>query len=123
MKKIGEDEVAVTGITVNIDGKKQNLAMIDDYTFLQGDTGYILFDDINFDGQTDIAVTTSFGTPNLYLNYWVFEPRQNQFKFVGNYSRLKLNHKDKILSNTEKVSAAKYINNQYFWKNGVLTKK
>jgi len=123
VKHTDEDEVLLTSITVTQNNIVQKLKFSDDFTFLKGETGYILFSDINFDGKTDIAITTSFGTPNLYLSYWIFNSDSKRYKFIGNFSKFSIDDKLKTLSNSEKINAAKYRNNHYFWKNNALIKK
>ncbi len=58
-------------------------------------------------------MTTSFGLANLYMDYWVFDPVNKQYAYIGNLCELKINSKDKTLSNVVKVNAAEYENNIY----------
>lgn len=74
-EKIANDEKSIKKINVSINGSQQTLMVSQDTSILDGDIGYISFADINFDNVPDLALTTSFGTPNLYLDYWIFDPK------------------------------------------------
>ena len=123
VKEIASDEILLKSLNIINKGNKYSLQILSETSMLDGDRGYISFSDINFDGFPDIAITTSFGLANLYLDYWVYDSPNHKYLYVGNYSRLELNHKLKILSNITKVNAAKYENNTYSWKGYDLVKR
>lgn len=89
---------------------------------LDGDVGVVSFEDIDFDGHLDIALSTSFGLPNLYLDYWVYSAKKDVFIKVGNYSKFDIDSKNRVLTNTQKESAAKYVKNTFSWDAGKLIK-
>lgn len=123
MTPLEVDEVSLSSIEVINSHQKQKLSISPDTSLIEGDKGYISFKDINFDGHPDLAITTSFGLANLYLDYWVYDVATKQYVFVGNHAELKLNKKSKTLSNTIKVSAAEYKNNTYTWSDNQLIRK
>jgi len=87
------------------------------------DTGYIKNKDINFDGHADIAITTSFGTPNLYFDYWVYDTKEEGFIYVGNYGDFDIDIDKKILLTNEKINAANYKKSSYQWQGNTLISK
>lgn len=121
--RLAADEIQLKSILVSYRGKQQALEMSPDTSMLDGDKGVVLFDDINFDGIPDVAISTSFGLANQYMDYWVFDKEKDQFSRVGNYVRFALHPSDKSLSNTVKDDAATYQDNTYFWRSGKLVKK
>jgi len=114
-KKVNSDEKILSSLLVSNQGNKHLLKITEDTSILKGDKGYISFLDINFDAIPDIAVTTSFGLANVFLDYWVYNTTNSQYVFVGNFARLKLNKNLKTLSNRIKVNAVEYKNNTYIW--------
>ncbi|MFK5947345.1 MAG: hypothetical protein QM500_01080 [Methylococcales bacterium] len=120
---IAADEKLLKTLEVINDDKTHSLQIENEVSMLDGDRGYVSFSDINFDGYPDIAITTTFGLANLYLDYWVYKPRSHKYKYLGNYAKFKLNAKLNTLSNVIKVNAAKYDNNTYLWKGYSLIKK
>ncbi|MDH5447000.1 MAG: hypothetical protein OEY52_15745 [Gammaproteobacteria bacterium] len=114
-RKLADDEKLLESITITRNGIKHQLKISPDTTFLEGDIGYISFDDINFDGIPDAAITTSFGTPNLYLDYWVYVTKAKHYKKIGNYSRFKLDPVSKTVSTITKINAANYKKVRYKW--------
>lgn len=121
--KIADDESKLISIEVTYLGKKHSLRVSPDTTLMRGERGLILFEDINFDNLPNIAVSTSFGVANLYMDYWIFNRKNNNFLRIGNYSRFSLDPKNKTLSNTVKISAKRYTKNIYSWHNSKLIKK
>lgn len=121
-ESLAEDEKLLKTLLVTTDKKEHTLSITPDTAILDGDTGYISFTDINFDGISDLAITTSFGTPNLYLDYWVFNPKNSSYIFVGNFPKFILNKKDKTLSATVKNSAENYETKKWKWENNNLKK-
>jgi len=115
-KNLGTDKKVLQTLNVEYNGKTFPLAISKDTTIRDGDNGFVLFDDINFDGITDIAITTSFGKTNLYLDYWVYNKSDNKFEYVGNYVKFSVDQKNKTLSTIVKDVAAKFDNVSYTWK-------
>lgn len=123
VEKIASDEKLIQKLDIVNQGNSYTLNISEDTSMLEGDRGYISFADINFDAIPDVAVTTSFGLANLYVDYWVFDPVNKQYDYIGNFSELKINSKDKTLSNVVKINAANYENNLYMWQGIKLVKK
>jgi len=115
MKAIADDEKQLISITIKRDGKTHKLEISPDVTVLAGDIGDIRFNDINFDGIPDTSITTSFGAPNLYLDYWVYIPESKSYQKLGNYSVFELDPKTKTISTMTKINAASYKNVKYKW--------
>ncbi len=115
VEKRASDEIALVALNVVNQGKVHLLKITKDVSMLDGDKGYISFSDINFDGSPDLAITTSFGLANLYLDYWVYDTDNKKYSYIGNFSVFKFDFKNKVLSNTVKVNAAKYENTTYKW--------
>ena len=121
--KVSDNEKQLKSLHILNDGRIQTLKIVDDVFMFDGDRGYVSFADINFDGYPDIAITTSFGLANLYLDYWVYEPHRHTYQYIGNYAKFELNTRLKNLSNEVKVSAVKYEKNTYYWEESHLIKK
>ena len=122
-ENVADDEKTIKKITTKINNLEQVLPVTNDTSILDGDLGYISFADINFDKIPDLALTTSFGTPNLYLDYWVFDPQQKKYVSVGNYPKFTINEKSKTLSAKIKNNAEDYQNVEWRWDNNKLQKK
>lgn len=120
---VESDEKTMQALDVVFKSNKYRLNIIPDTSILDGDRGYISFTDINFDGTPDIAITTSFGLANLYLDYWVYDTSKKQYSYLGNYAKFNLDTKNKTLSNVIKINAAKYENNTYKWQGLSLVKE
>lgn len=105
---LAADEIRLKALAVSYHGKQQILGITPGTSLLTGDKGLILVEDINFDGMDDIAVSTSFGLANQYMDYWVFDKAKDRFIKLGNHARFTLHPADKALSNTVKVDAAHY---------------
>ena len=123
VEDIASDEKSLKKLNIDYKGEKYKLIISDDVSMLKGDKGYISFEDINFDGVADIALTTSFGLANLYLDYWVYNTDLNKYIYIGNHAKFDINYKNHSLSNTVKVSAAKYDKKTYIWKDFNLIAK
>lgn len=123
VKKIASDEKLLQRLNIVNQDNKYTLNITKDTSILKGDRGYISFADINFDAAPDIAITTSFGLANLYIDYWVYDTIKKKYAYLGNFSEFKINNKDKTLSNIVKISAAKYKNTIYTWQGFKLVKK
>jgi hypothetical protein len=120
---LADDEIRLTSLLVNYRGEQYSLQITADTSLLEGDRGIIAFEDINFDGIADIAISTSFGLANQYMDYWVFDSAKKGFDKIGNHVRFNLHPADKTLSNTVKVNAASYQENIYHWQDRKLVKK
>ena len=114
-KVLSSDEKLLQRLNVIESGNKFVLNIVKDTTIIDGDKGYISFKDINFDNVPDLAITTSFGLANLYMDYWVYDTVKNEYAYIGNYAKFEINLKNKTLANIVKVSAAKYKNTKYSW--------
>jgi hypothetical protein len=121
-ESIAEDERKITELLVKLNGIQQILKTSPDTTLFDGDIGHISFSDINFDGIPDLAITTSFGTSNLYLDYWVFNIQQKKYIFVGNYPQFTIDDNEKKLKATIKNNAADYQSVEWHWKSDTLEK-
>lgn len=109
------DEKILQVLKVDYQGKIHRLEMTADTSMLDGDIGFIALEDINFDGNPDLSITTSFGLANLYLDYWVFDPDRQQFHYLGNYAKFERDEKNKTLSNVVKENAATYTSSTFSW--------
>ena len=122
-ENIAEDEKLIKAVKVDVNSIQQTFAVSPDTTLLDGDIGYISFADINFDKIPDLAITTSFGTPNLYLDYWVYDTKQKKYTPVGNYPKFTINEKKKTLSAKVKSNAENYQNIEWSWNGNTLQKR
>lgn len=117
---VADDEKSIDQLIANTNQKTQTLLVTENTSLLTGDIGYISFADINFDDVPDLAITTSFGTPNLYLDYWVFNTDIKQYVFVGNFPELKLDKKNKTITTEVKSNAENYKIEKWHWHRGEL---
>ena len=120
---IAEDEKLVDQLEVHMGKTKQTLKITENTSLLAGDIGFISCADINFDNQPDLAITTSFGTPNLYLDYWVFNLATQKYEYVGNYSEFTLDTKNKTITTTVKDNAESYTTTKWYWQGTELQQK
>ncbi|WLQ11712.1 hypothetical protein O5O45_18455 [Hahella aquimaris] len=111
-----DDELHITAINISRGKRRQTLTLSPDALLLPGDRGYISFEDINFDNHADIAVTTSLGAANLYLDYWVYSEEQKRYVKVGNYPVFKLHPDTQTLTTEVRVNAAQYDRKAYQWR-------
>ena len=74
--RLAVDEIQLKAVLVSYRGKQQRLELSPDTSMLDDDKGVVLFDDINFDGIPDLAISTSFGLANQYMDYWIFDNRE-----------------------------------------------
>ena len=123
VKKVASDEKFLQQLNIVNQDNKYTLNVTKDTSILKGDRGYISFADINFDAIPDIAITTSFGLANLYVDYWVYDTVKKKYSYLGNLPEFKINKKNKTLSTVVKISAAKYKNTTYKWQGFKLVKK
>lgn len=119
-QKISDDEFSLTALEVTNNGKISTLSVTPDTSIFEGDSGYISFTDINFDSFPDIAVSTSFGVTNMYMDYWVYLPDQQKYVSVGNFPKFTVDPANKALSAIVKIDAAKYENNVWKWQESNL---
>lgn len=117
---VAADEIHLLAVKVRSPLGSKELPVTPDTTMLAGDQGYLSFPDINFDGVADLALMTSFGTPNLYMDYWVYLPQAREYRAVGNYPQLQIDTSSKTLNAIVKENAAKYEKKVWQWENGQL---
>ena len=122
-ENIANDEKSLKKIYISTNGNQQTLEVSKDTNILSGDIGYISFTDINFDKVPDLAITTSFGTPNLYLDYWIFDSKEQKYLAVGNHPKFDINKQKKTLNAKIKDSADNYQNIEWHWNNNTLEKR
>lgn len=122
-EKVAFDEKILKTLKIIHHDIKQTLHITKNTSMLDGDRGYISFADINFDNIPDLAITTSFGLANLYLDYWVFDNSKKKYVYLGNFTRFKLNTENKTLSNVVKLNAANYENSTFKWQGLKLIKR
>lgn len=113
------DERALEAVSV----AGQDLPISSGVTIIDGDKGVVNFQDINFDGHRDLAVTTSFGVANLYLDYWVYDVENKEFRYVGNFPKLEPAEERKVLTSQVKVNAESYEQTVWVWEEGELVGK
>lgn len=122
-KSIAENEIELTQASISYDGKKQILDISPDVSMMDGATGIVQFDDINFDGMPDLAISTSFGVANQYFDYWVHDREGDEYKFVGNFPKFTINKINKMLEATVKLNATSYEKQIYRWQGIKLIRK
>lgn len=120
---IDKDELGLLALTVINNRKKFELPISADTSLLEGDMGFISFPDINFDSIPDLAITTSFGVANLYLDYWVYQPEQKNYFYVGNLPQLILDSSTRTITTRVKNNAGSYEESSLIWSNGSLIKR
>lgn len=113
-------ERALIALSVTVNDEVQDLPVANGITLFEGDRGYVLLQDIDFDGHYDIGVTTSFGVANLYLDYWVYDASEQNFRYVGNFPQLTPKPDEQVLTSTTRVDAASYEHLTWVWKDGDL---
>lgn len=118
--KQSNEEVLLKTVLIQINETKQELSLSEATIMFTGDTGYMIFDDINFDGFPDLGISTSFGIANHYFDYWVFNVEEKKFNKIGNYPRFTLHPEQKTLSYSVKINAAEYQEKSYQWRDGSL---
>lgn len=119
---IVNDELGLQALLVSLHGHEYSLTISPDTSLLDGDSGYISFEDLNFDTVPDLAITTSFGTPNLYFDYWIYDSAKKVYIRVGNFPKFTLNNVDQTLTAQVKHSAAQYEHTTYSWNGNKLVK-
>lgn len=111
--KIAGNEIELTQANVALEGKQHELKLSDDTSMTEGSKGSVLFGDINFDGVPDLAVSTSFGTANQYLDYWIYDPAAKEYAFVGNFPRLVADLATRTLKADVRINAASHETQVY----------
>jgi hypothetical protein len=61
----------------------------------------------------DLAVSTSFGTANQYLDYWIYDPAAKEYASVGNFPRLVPDPATKTLKADVRMNAASHATQVY----------
>jgi hypothetical protein len=122
-KLIAENEMELSQAAVEMDGIKTIQNISPDTSMLDGDIGIVLFDDINFDGTPDLAISTSFGVANQYFDYWVRDNASGKYLSLGSLPKLSLNKTSKTLEATVKLNAANYEKQVYEWLGNNLIRK
>ena len=112
-RKIADNEIELPEAMVALEGKQHRLSLSADTSMTDGNKGSVLFDDISFDGMPDLAVSTSFGTANQYLDYWIYDPAAKEYVFVGNFPRLVPDPATKTLQADVRMNAASYETQVY----------
>ncbi|MGM8224970.1 XAC2610-related protein [Cellvibrio sp. ARAG 10.3] len=120
---VAEDEKLISAVVIKNNSTKQTLPVTEATSMLDGDVGYISFSDINFDSVPDLAIPTSFGTPNLYLDYWVYDVQKQAYEYLGNFPQFSIDKKRKIITTRVKESAAEYQIAEWHWNKGKLERK
>jgi len=115
-----DDERPLIALTLEVNDTQHRLEMSEGVTVIDGDRGYIQLVDINFDGIKDIAITTSFGVANLYLDYWVYLPEEKTFEYLGNYPQLTPDEDTQTLEARVRQSAEDYDYQKWVWQQGEL---
>ena len=121
-KPIAENEIELTQITIDVDGKKYTHNLSPDTSMTDSDTGIVIFEDINFDGMPDLAISTSFGVANQYFDYWIYDKQSSAYFAVGNFPKLKLDPLRKTLTASVKINAAAYETQIFSWQGKKLVK-
>jgi len=112
---LSDDEIALTDARVSDNGKEYTLKLSPDVSMIKGDTGIISITDVNFDGHTDMAISTSFGVANQYFDYWIFDAKKSSYQKVGNYPKFQIDTSTKTLRTSIKLNAAQYETKKYYW--------
>lgn len=111
--RIADNEIELTQADVALEGKRHQLKLSADTSMTEGNKGSVLFDDISFDGMPDLAVSTSFGTANQYLDYWIYDPVAKEYASVGNFPRLVPDPTTKTLKADVRMNAASHETQVY----------
>jgi len=116
LETLAEDEWLIKSVTLS-DSAGKNLITVegsDEVILLEGDILLMQYRDINFDNKMDLAISTSFGTPNLYFDYWI-KTATNRYLYVGNHPVFLIDTTKKQLSTSTKSNAAEYQQQQWEW--------
>ena len=71
--------------------------------------------DINFDGYNDILFATQLGVANTFADYWLFDPKNEEFYRLGNYPIFSIDNDQKRLKTYERggYGGMVYESNEY----------
>lgn len=78
--------------------------------------------DINFDGYADLFLMSShgYGLANVWGDYWLFDPRSERFRYLGEHARFRIDTQRKRLLNSAKSSAVDVVDKEYAFGGGKL---
>jgi len=80
----------------------QSLAVHGMMPIMKTEDFFIAAEDINFDGYNDLSFATSRGVANTYADYWLFDPPQAAFRYLGNYPLFKVDLQRRELTTYER---------------------
>lgn len=116
-------EQVITHITITAAGLSQNLPVSADTTLHEQATGIVFMPDINADGHPDLALMTSYGTPNSYYDYWLFLPRTGKFQFTGNFPKLEKSAEGNYWQADVKLDAVHTEKQCFYWQSEVFIRR
>ncbi|WP_460051902.1 XAC2610-related protein [Sessilibacter sp. MAH2] len=119
LNPVGSHEQLIESISVTQESETHTLIGSPEISVFNDDILIMQYRDINFDGRLDLAVSTSFGTPNLYFDYWL-NSEANGFIFLGNYPAFKIDSETQTLLSKVKINAANYEQQVWHWDNLTL---
>ncbi|WLQ11713.1 hypothetical protein O5O45_18460 [Hahella aquimaris] len=112
---LADDQVLLQAVEASLNGQEQRLEIAPDTVFFAGDIGHIAFDDINFDGFPDLAITTSAGAKHVFLDYWLYSQNAKRFVRLGNLPELSADPATQTLSLQVQVSETQYERKRLKW--------
>lgn len=122
---LAEDEWLILSLTVLDKNSSSSLTLkgTNNISAIEGDIITLKLRDINFDGNVDLAMSTSFGVVNQYFDYWINDPVKGGFKYIGNYPDFAVDNEKRTLKATIKENAANYKNKEWQWLDDQLVVK
>lgn len=122
LDSVSDGEWVIKNVELQELGNIQLITGSEAVTLFEGDSLVVRFQDINFDNRADVAVSTSFGAPNLYFDYWI-KSQQGEYQFVGNYPDFKIDSNAQQLISNTKSNAETYRRQVWVWRGEELIER
>ncbi|MFT3951509.1 MAG: hypothetical protein QM689_06110 [Oscillospiraceae bacterium] len=110
-------------VTVTDAGTGEVLQTLTISTELPEDESFLEAADLDFDGQDDLRVNTSYGTPNVLYSVWLYDTDENEFVYNASFSALISPQPDAeshTITSVDKVSATDSVTEVYQYNDGKL---